>query len=276
MEIIKASGKKEKFSEKKIQYSLRKIGMEEREIFEILQSIKREIHFGISSKKILEIILNLIKDKSPVLAAKYNLKSAIMNLGPSGYPFEKYFAGILEEYGYTTRVGEIVKGFCADQEVDIIAVKSNKHLMIECKYHNTAGARSDLKVTLYTYARFLDVKEVWEKDKEHSEKFHQAVLVTNTKYTSSAIKFAKCRGIKMIGWHYPARQNLESLIEDKSLYPITILFSLEKSSRSKFLKKGIVFVRDLIDIDVEKTSQELGISINEIKCLQKEAKRIYE
>ncbi len=276
MEITKASGKKEKFSEKKIHNSLERVGLKERDIVEVIENIKRRIHPGISSKKILEMVLDLVKDKDPVIAAKYNLKSAIMNLGPSGYPFEKYFAGVLEEYGYKTRVGEVIKGYCADQEVDIIAVKNNKHLMVECKYHNTSGARSDLKVALYTYARFLDVKEVWEKKKDRVERFHQAVLATNTKYTSSAIKFAKCRGIKMIGWRYPARQNLENLIENKNLYPITILLSLNRHSRNKLLKNGIVFARDLINIDIEKMSGETGISSSELNILNKEAKSIHE
>lgn len=146
--------------------------------------------------------------------------------------------------------------------------------MIECKYHNSHGARSDLKVALYTYARFLDVKEVWEKH-ANVERFHQAVLVTNTKCTSEAIKFAKCRGIKVIAWSYPSGENLQSLIEGRNLYPVTVLFSLSNSARSNLLRKGIIFARDLVDMDIERVSWETGISLNEMKTLQNEARKIH-
>lgn len=275
MEIIKASGKREKFSEKKLRYSLERVGVHSSVVDRMVKEIGRKATPGIRSKEILKIVLDLLKREDPALAAKYNLKSAMMNLGPSGYPFEEYFAGVLKENGYEVRVGERVKGLCANQEVDVIAIKGERHLMIECKYHNSSGARSDLKVALYTYARFLDVKEVWEKRPGHVEKFHQAVLVTNTKCTSEAIKFAKCRGIKIIAWHYPSGQNLQNLIERKNLYPVTVLLSLNNVARRKLLKKGIVFAKDLIGMDIERVSRETGISLSEMNILQDEARKIH-
>ncbi len=275
MEILKASGKRERFNENKLRYSLERVGVTNSDATEIIEEIKKKIKSGVKSKTILQMVLDFLKDKDPALAAKYNLKSAMMNLGPSGYPFEEYFGRILKEHGYEVRVGETVKGYCTDQEVDIIAVKKDRHLMIECKYHNSSGARSDLKVALYTYARFLDVKEVWEKRHNDGEKFHQAVLVTNTKCTSEAIKFARCRGIKIIAWHYPAEQNLQNLIEKRNLYPITILLSLDNLTRRKLLKKGIVFARDLVDIDINELARETEIPLNELKDLQTEARRIH-
>lgn len=273
MQIKKASGKRESFSELKLERSLGRINLNQRYIDEIVQEVKGRIYSGISSKRILEMTLELLKKIDYVLAAKYNLKGAIMNLGPSGYPFERYFAGILDEYGYKTRVGEIVEGHCASQEIDVIAVKGKRHLMVECKYHNTPGSHSDLKVALYTYARFLDVKEVWERrDNKDVEVFHQAVLATNTRCTSEAVKFANCRGIKIIGWRYPDGQNLESMIEEKGLYPITILFSLQNSLRNKLLKKGVVFSKELIGFDFS----DLGVSISEASILKKEAQLLSE
>jgi len=274
MEIIKADGKREEFSEKKLRYSLERVGLQSSVSDCIIQEVSRKIAPETKSKEILKIVLDLLKREDPALAAKYNLKSAIMNLGPSGFPFEEYIARILKEHGYEVRVGEIIKGFCADQEIDIIAVKGERHFMIECKYHNSHGARSDLKVALYTYARFLDVKEVWEKH-ANVERFHQAVLVTNTKCTSEAIKFAKCRGIKVIAWSYPSGENLQSLIEGRNLYPVTVLFSLSNSARSNLLRKGIIFARDLVDMDIERVSWETGISLNEMKTLQNEARKIH-
>ena len=53
---------------------------------------------------------NLLKGKSKHVAAKYHLKGAIMELGPSGYPFEKFVAAILSHQGYKVQIGQIVKG----------------------------------------------------------------------------------------------------------------------------------------------------------------------
>ncbi len=269
MNIKKASGQEEPFNKDKLGSSIRRVGLTEGKVKEIVQKVQRELYAGISSQKILEIVLRLIREEDLGAAAKYNLKKAIMNLGPSGYPFEKYFAGVLKRYGYQTKVGEIVPGHCVPQEIDIVAVKDDRRLIVECKYHNGPGIQTDLKVALYTYARFLDVKEFWSDTRDC-----QAVLVTNTKFTSPAIKFAQCRNIKMIGWHYPATQNLEKFIEDKSLYPITILFSLKNQSVNKLLENGIIFTEDLIGINVQKTAQELAIPLNEMKKLQEEAEQI--
>lgn len=269
MEIIKANGKRQKFSEEKLRSSLERVGVRSSVADYITNKVKQKVVPRIKSKEILKLVLDFLRHEDIAMAAKYNLKSAMMNLGPSGYPFEEYFARVLKENGYEVRVGETVKGFCAKQEIDIIAVKDERYFMIECKYHNSPGARSNLKVALYTYARFLDVKEAWEK------RFCQAILVTNTKCTLEAIKFVKCRRIKVIAWSYPSGQNLQSLIEGRNLYPVTVLFSLNNITRRKLLKKGIVFARDLIDINIEKLSREMGISLNEMKELQDEARKIY-
>lgn len=275
MNIVKASGEKEKFKEEKIVFSLERVGLNHLKAKEIAKEVKGLSKSGIRSETILDVVIDLLKRDDPMVAIKYNLKRALMNLGPSGYPFEKYFAGILKEYGYEVSVGEIVQGHCVNQEVDIIATKGNKRYMVECKHHSSSGLRSDLKVALYTYARFLDVKEAWMKDR-NPQKFHQAILVTNTRCTSEALKFASCRKVDVIAWHYPQNNNLEELIEKKSLYPITILFSLSDKAKTKLLKNNIVFAKDLINIDYKKFAKKTGVGLNELKKLNNEVQLIYD
>jgi hypothetical protein len=103
-----------------------------------------------------------------------------MSLGPSGFPFEIYFAKILENYNYKTKVDNIIPGKIILHEVDIIAEKNKKKYMIECKYHNEIGVHTKLHVAMYTYARFLDVK-----------KYDIPWLVTNTKCVDVALDYAK-------------------------------------------------------------------------------------
>ena len=45
-----------------------------------------------------------------VIAANYDIKRAIYNLGPTGYPFEILCAQMLMAKGYETKVSVIKKG----------------------------------------------------------------------------------------------------------------------------------------------------------------------
>lgn len=276
MNIIKSSGQREKFNPDKIRYSLERIGVDSGTAQEIADDIKRKSYNGIKSNIILKNVITSLKRINPVLAAKYNLKQAIMNLGPTGYTFEKYFAGLLRENGYKTEVGRILMGRCVEHEIDIIAEKKEIFSMVECKYHNTAGIKSDVKIALYVYARFLDLKESDPVKNPLSHKLNNAILATNTKCTTEAIKFSECRGLKIISWRYPEKINLQNLIERKNIYPITILFSLDKRYKNIFFKNDIIFIQDLIKANSETLSCATGLSVDYIQRLKKEAKTLVE
>ena len=79
--------------------------------------------------------------------------------------------------------------------------------------------------------RFKDIKRKWEDQRDHDTKFHEAWLVTNTKLTLDAIRYAVCVGMKAIGWSYPDEDNLQSLTEKFGLHPLTCLTSLNSSQK---------------------------------------------
>jgi len=156
--VKKASGEVVPFSYEKLQRSLKRSGASESETARIVEEINKNLFEGISTKSIYKMAFKLLKEQSNHLAAKYHLKGAIMELGPSGFPFEKYIGEILRYQGYKTRVGEIVQGKCVSHEIDVIAELDGQHFMIECKYHNQPGTFSDVKIPLYIQARFKDVE----------------------------------------------------------------------------------------------------------------------
>ncbi len=264
MDIIKASGEKEKFSKEKLYSSLKRAGAKPSLAQKVSQEVIKSVRPGMSSGKVLEQVTRCLRKENPILAARYNLKRAIMKLGPTGFPFERYVAEILKEYDYATRVGRVVKGHCVNHEIDVVAKKGKEHFMIECKYHNSRGARSDVKVALYIYARFLDVKKI----------FHQAWLVTNTKCTSEAIRYSRCVGLKIISWRYPKNESLEYLIEKKGLYPITVLPSLTRYTRERLAQKRIILAKDLLKYSVNDLVRLFGIKPNIAKKLQEETKQL--
>ncbi len=246
--ITKASGETEFFSEEKLRHSLERVNASPETIKQIIQHIRKELKPGMPTFQIYGHAFSLLrKRESPATASRYALKQAIRDLGPSGHPFEKLVGRLLSAEGFVVEVGKIVQGLCVNHELDVIAQKDNQHIMVECKFHNQPGIKSDVKVALYIQARFEDVRKAWERDKTHAQKFHEAWLITNTKLTSDAIRYAECVGMKAIGWSYPTGNSLEMRIERAGIHPITCLTTLAYSQKRKFLEKGIVLCQDILD-----------------------------
>ncbi|MBI4136883.1 restriction endonuclease [Candidatus Roizmanbacteria bacterium] len=239
VKVQKADGSFEEYSEDKVRTSLARAGADAKTITRITEHINTKLFEGISSQDIYALIYNELKRQNHMLVSRYNLKRAIMQLGPSGYPFERFVAGVLASQGYTTEVSQLVPGECVYHEVDVVAQKDGKRAMIECKFHNHPGTKSKIQTILYTYARFMDVSM-------HNE-FHDAWLVTNTKVTKEVIEYAKCKGLTVIAWDYPNHMSLRKMIEDSNLHPITALDHLSHERKRKLLDEGVVFVKDLKD-----------------------------
>jgi len=249
IQVKKASGDLEPFSEEKVVRSLERTGINKVIIDRTLTHIKKELYDGISTQKIYSHIFELLRKEKPIYSARYSLKRAIMELGPTGYPFEKFIGALLKHNGYQVETGVNISGRCVTHEIDVIAQKENKHFMIECKFHNQQGIRSDVKVALYVKARFDDVEAVWEEKSGHQTKFHQAWLVTNTKFSSDAIQYGECMGMRLIGWSYPPSGSLQDLIEKSGLHPITYLTSLSRGQKEILLSSDIVLCQDILSAD---------------------------
>lgn len=235
IQVKKASGDLEPFSEEKVISSLLRAGADTVLSQQIVAHVKKELYDGIPTRKIYSHIFELLKkEKSPSLG-RYNLKKNIMDLGPTGYPFEKFVAALLQHSGYQVETGVEVRGHCVTHEIDVIARKDDQRIMVECKFHNQPGTRSDVKVALYVKARFDDLTEI----------FNQAWLVTNTKLTSDAVQYGECAGMRLIGWSYPPSGALQDLIEQSGLHPITCLTSLTKNQKQTLLSSDIVLCRDI-------------------------------
>jgi len=274
--ITKASGEKELFNEMKIYKTVIKAGASQQLAEEVKNEIQKKIKPNINSDVILNDVLEYLNKREKTVAIKYSLKKGIMDLGPSGYSFEKYIAMILKEYGYTIKLNQFIKGHCLTYEIDILAKKENKIFITECKYYNRPGLRSDTNIALYTHARFLDIKKHWIEKLNKSFSYN-GLLVTNTKCTTNAIKYIECVGeMNVIGWHYPKTQNLESLIEQKKLYPITCFPFLKNQIKNNLIANNIILIKDLLALDFKTLSQKFeGITLKEFQTLQDAAHNIY-
>jgi len=267
--VTKASGEQEPYDESKLRNSLAKAGASQKVIDPIAKAIRQELYEGITTQEIYQKAFQKLQMRSKRSAGRYKLKNAIMELGPTGFPFEKFVGGLLGRLGYSTQIGVTVEGKCVSHEIDVIAEKNDEYFMIECKFHNRKGLKCNVQVPLYIQSRFLDVEKKLKTHSGHDDQHPQAWLVTNTKFTSDALQYGECMGIKMLSWDYPQGNGLKELIDRVNLHPLTCLSSLSKKDKHQLLERDIVFCKDLIED--KKLLKKAGISSNKTDAVLKEA-----
>ncbi len=247
MKIIKANGDETFYDPEKIIHSLKRAGADQEMIQEVLSETERELYEGIHTKALYKILYGKLKKLSHTMAGKYHLKNAIMALGPTGFPFEKFIAAMLEAEGYRTITNQIVLGHCVKHEIDVIAAKDNQRFILECKFHSYVGNICDVKVALYVYARFLDVEKAWLNMPGRRQEFHQGWVVTNTRLSGDAEQYGQCVGLGLLSWNFPKEHSLRERIDRSGLYPITCLSSLSKQEIQRLLNNGIVLCQAVRD-----------------------------
>lgn len=236
--VLKAGGLIEPFSEEKLRFSVKRAGVPANLQDEVITLIKNKLYNNIPTSEIYKYIIHYLQSSDfPQKSSRYGLKQSVIDLGPTGYPFEDYISEILKMEGYVTSVRQVLNGKCVSHEIDIIAEKNNTRSMIECKFHNTPGIRSQIHVSLYTKARFDDIKE--------KNNLSDAWLITNTKITSDALNYALCSNMRIISWDYPEKESFKDLIEKHRLYPITTLTSLSQNQKQLLAQNHIVLAKDV-------------------------------
>jgi len=270
--ITKADGTKELFEETKLIDSLRNAGGNEVIIEKILEELNKEIYDGMPTSEIYSKAFKLLRIHSMPMAIKYSLRRALSELGPDGFPFEKYVAKIFQTWGYETLTDQTVLGVCVPHEVDVVAWNNDKLIMVEAKFHNELDLKSDLKVALYIKARFDDLKGNIFNYGGKERRLDEGWLVTNTKFTEQAIRYGECNKLKMLGWNYPVRGNLQDIIEELRLHPFTCLTSVSNTHKKSLLEKGIVICMEIYNNpeilkDVGMKSEEIGIVLDEIRTV---------
>lgn len=268
--ITKKSGEVIPFDIEKLRRSFERSGANKEEINQVLMNISEQVYDGISTKKLFKMAYAMLRKKSVEVAGRYRLKDAIMELGPSGFPFEHFVSELLKYQGYETEVGTIVQGNCVTHEVDVIAQKDHKKIMIECKFHGNTHTKSDVKVALYIHSRYNDVLASWKKTDTQNISNYEGWLVSNTRFTEDAVQYAKCVGLHLVSWDYPSQGSLRERIDISGLHPITVLQSLSKKEKSSLLNNGIVLCRSL----TLENLKAIGIVEDRARNILKEAKTI--
>lgn len=272
MKIVKHCGDIVEFNPDKLKNSLTKSGASPTVINDIMKKIQSEIYEGISTKKIYKMAFSLLKKTANSHAARYNLREAIRLLGPAGFFFEKYIARLFASDGYVTLTNMILFGKCVSHELDVVIKKEDVISMIECKFHIGRDAASDVKVPMYILSRFNDLKDRKHPVFNEKDMISKCWIVTNNRFTKDAIDFAKCSGLNLLSWDYPANDNLKTKNDNSGLYPITCLTTLTLVEKDKLLILDVILVKELVNNS--DSLEKIGLSSSRIKNVLREASEL--
>lgn len=248
MIVTKASGEKVPFEAGKLRLSLQRAGAKDATIDLIVKEVEAMLVHGISTRKIYNRAFQLLKKSHKPCAARYKLKRALMELGPSGYPFERFMGAVMKARGYTVQVGITMQGKCITHEVDVLAENADTRIAMECKYGNSKAKKVPSTTAMYVHSRMRDLWNHWEHLPECKGKRFRGFVVTNTTFTSDARKYADCSGeLEILGWDHPREENLRTFLDEYKLFPITVLSSLTQAQKRALLDEGVVLCRNLFD-----------------------------
>lgn len=242
--IAKADGTTEPFNPEKLISSLMRSGADRAVARAIGDDITVELYDGITTQEIYRHAFSKLREVRRGAAARYSLKRAILDFGPSGFPFEAYLSELFRAEGAQTEIDQIIQGACVEHEVDVVvhlpaqAGGGRSITYVEAKFHNAAGFKTDLKTVLYVKARLDDIL-AHRKQKGLEEPMH-GVIATNTKFTTVAEQYAACAGIELLGWDDPESKSLHDRIDATGLYPITALTTLGRHEKAALLSQKIV------------------------------------
>lgn len=270
--VTKLNGDSIEFDEEILKKSLRNCGASQEEVRRVAKAVQDILYEGISTTEIYKKAFSILKIQNRLSASKYSLKRAILALGPTGYPFERLVAALLQHKGYKTKVGVVLKGKCVSHEVDVLAEKDGVAYAVECKFKSDSHANNGVQIPLYINSRFLDLQSQWNSDFKRDSYLKQGLLVTNTRFSNDAIAYAECVGLQILGWNYPKNNGIKHNIDDFGLYPVTTMITLALNEKKTLIENGIILTIELLNYRALRTL--LKISAKREELILNEAKTL--
>ncbi|MHB1163445.1 MAG: hypothetical protein ACYCZZ_02920 [Minisyncoccota bacterium] len=244
--IIKTDGTDEAFNPLLLVSSLMQAGAGTHTAERIARTVTDTIMPGMTSHEIYARAFALLRKESRPVAARYALRRALLELGPTGHPFEDFVSHLFRVQGWQVETRKMIRGKCVTHEVDFYAShpKQNTYLAAELKYHNDPNYKTDLKVALYVKSRFDDIFSC--DPGVRACPIDRGLLVTNTKFTSEAVAYAECSGVELLGWGYPENNSLSILMSRAKVYPITALTRLSRAEKRLLVDSGVIAVDQVV------------------------------
>ncbi len=263
--VTKANGSRQLFAKEKVVNTCFRMGVNRKIAEEIANKIEKRLFDGISTDKIFNMILRLLRKRKPSIRHLLDLRKGL-SLMNSKSEFEKFIQILLIENGYEVTPNRIIKGKCVEHEVDAIAKKNGITFFVEVKHHTKYHTSTGLDESRIARAVLEDVTEGFEF-RRNDLKIDRAMIITNTKFSDHARRYGECRDILQIGWNSPLDSSLQKMIEEKKLFPLTYLKDLGNQIKRKLSANGIILMKQLIEEESEELARRIGVSNKELETL---------
>lgn len=268
VKVTKWNGSREDFQREKVVRTLLRVGTSRDTAEKVTSWVEGRIYDGISTKRILDMVFQRLRKYESAVSSRKDLKTALCGIR-SKPEFEEYVRIVLRAHGYNVTENQVIQGFCVTHEIDGIAEKDGKTIYLEVKSHADPHSYTPFEVTLAAKAKWDDIKEGFKKG-FNNHPFDKVLIVCNTKLTEHARKYADCIGLEHMGWNSPVGCGLDRLIEEKKLYPVTILRNLSEKERDALSDHDIITLKQL----VEAKGKNVGIPKSRITRFIEEAESI--
>lgn len=274
MQIVKSTGERVRYEPGKIRHSLRRAGADSDVADRVVNAVTERVTDGMSTRAISRLVARQLKREHAALAYRYTLRDALLKLGPAGFLFERYVASIFQAYGYRTSMPEELPGLCVDHEIDVVAEKEGARVMIEAKFRNDFDYFVKLKDTMAAWARFVDMNEGAAARGKRG--YDQLWIVTNGKISTRSQKFGACRGIRLLGWNYPAERSFASYVDHVSLYPVTVLHELKGEEIGRFADRGLLLCREVAAHSPKRLAERVRMAQGRAEAVVRACRQIIE
>ncbi|MEA3249279.1 MAG: hypothetical protein U9Q03_02890 [Patescibacteria group bacterium] len=273
MKIIKSTGERVEYDPTKIRKTLLRTGADAKLVDRVIKRVSKRVTRDMATKRLFAIVRRELRRESRHLAQRYNLRNALIKLGPAGFKFEKYVSSILNAYEYKAHVPQKdLVGLCVNHEIDVIAEKDGRRMMIEAKFRNRFGDKVKLKDTMATWARFVDLCDGSRKNKSCPH-LDEVWIVTNGAFSDRSLQFGLCKGIDLVGWS-TKQHSLATLVDHASLYPITVLDGLQQWELDKFSDIGLMLCREVATKSPGRLSGRTGMPRQRIANIIEQCKEV--
>jgi hypothetical protein len=270
--VRKADGSLQPFDRNKVLRTCDRLKLSRNESNEVLAEVEQKLFEGIPTKKILDMIFEHGKKHKEHLGFMVDIREAISLMRPKP-DFEKFVALILKHDGYKILTNKILQGKCIDHEIDVIAIKGNEILYIEVKHHDKYHTFTGLGTFLEINSTFEDLMQGFAANMQEYN-ITKPVLVVNTKISEHARKYSTCRGIGYMGWKSPDNSGIEKHIDDKLLYPLTVIRGVDKKTLDSLGGSGIFTLEQLIEESRGNFARIPGVDRQLLKDLVWKAEKI--
>ena len=257
--VTKADGSLQPYDRGKVVSVCLRLHASQEEAELVADRVEERLYDGIPTREIIRMVYEYLGELKPHLKPIMDLREALGAIR-SKPDFEEYVRAMFRELGYRTRPATVVRGFCVEHEIDGILERDVEVLCLEVKHHTQPHVKVRLEELLKLRSVFEDLRRGYENGLNNLP-LSGALMVSNAKFSEMAVRYAKCVGIRVLGWNTPRGGGIERLIDEYGLHPVTSLKELSRDQVERLCDAGICTLRELSRMDAEKVSSATGLPL---------------